>query len=161
MKHPQTIFTRLRLKPNQLRMIADRRLGDAECFESTGNNARANGAMYLGGFVIECLLKARLLRKNAWLQTSPSSQGLTAEQRRLWMLCFRLHDLEELLAHLPELILHLETARERGYHRRMIRQLKEVCASWTVLARYSPYSAAMTEATSLLSTVRKLRPWLS
>ncbi|GMU21650.1 MAG: hypothetical protein AMXMBFR13_17410 [Phycisphaerae bacterium] len=59
-----SVFSRERLKPSQLRMVAERRWGDADCLRHSGLNSRANGAMYLAGFAIECLLKAALLEKH-------------------------------------------------------------------------------------------------
>jgi hypothetical protein len=47
------IFTRMRLGPAALRTVAERRFDDAMSLKRTGQNARANGAMYLAGFVIE------------------------------------------------------------------------------------------------------------
>ena len=58
---PVRIFLKVRLRPTQLRTVAERRFDDAVALRQTGKNARANGAIYLGGFAIECLLKARLL----------------------------------------------------------------------------------------------------
>ena len=69
------IFQKVRLRPTQLRTVANRRFGDAEALRETGQNARANGVMYLGGFVIECLLKAQLLERFRWLQSAGSPQG--------------------------------------------------------------------------------------
>jgi len=57
------IFKRTRLRPPQLRSVADRRFDDAQALRATQLNARANGAIYLGGFVIECPFKAMLLEK--------------------------------------------------------------------------------------------------
>jgi len=79
-----TIFDKLRLiRPTQLRTVADRRFGDADSLRRTGRNARANGAMYLGGFVIECPLKALLLEKFPWLQSATSPDGRTKAERHL------------------------------------------------------------------------------
>lgn len=73
----------MRLRPSQLRVVADRRFDDANTLRGTKQNARANGAMYLGGFVVEILLKARLLEKFAWLQSTGSSEGLNNRDKRL------------------------------------------------------------------------------
>lgn len=78
-----TIFDRLRLRPSQLRTVVDRRFDDAETLRRTGENARANGAIYLGGFVIECLLKAKLLEEFPWLGGTRRPDGLGPEQGRL------------------------------------------------------------------------------
>lgn len=58
--------------------------------------------MYLGGFVVECLLKARLLEKHRWLQTQRTRTKLSRADERLWNMCYRWHDLTELLVALPE-----------------------------------------------------------
>lgn len=58
------IFERqIKLKPSALVTVAERRFDDAEALCRTGENARANGAAYLAGFVIEILLKARLVKE--------------------------------------------------------------------------------------------------
>ncbi|HZL36973.1 MAG TPA: hypothetical protein VFC78_16760 [Tepidisphaeraceae bacterium] len=45
------IFLKRRLTPGQLRAVADRRYDDAICLFDSRDNARLNGAMYIGGFV--------------------------------------------------------------------------------------------------------------
>jgi len=62
MAKPGNIFLKQRLTIGQLRAVADRRYGDAVTLVETGDNARANGAQYLAGIVIEILLKGQLLR---------------------------------------------------------------------------------------------------
>ena len=89
------IFQKVRLHPTQLRTVADRRFADADVLRKTGKNTRANGSMYLGGFVIECLLKAMLLERYPWLQTAGSPQVRGKDDQYLWSLCYRSHDLDE------------------------------------------------------------------
>lgn len=62
-----SIFDRVALRPAQLRTVADRRMADAQFLRSRGGGRHANGAMYLAGFVVECLLKAQLLERYRWL----------------------------------------------------------------------------------------------
>ena len=62
------------LGPTQARTVANRRLGDAQALVDTGENTRANGAIYLGGIVIDCLLKARLMEKFPFLR-NPEAPG--------------------------------------------------------------------------------------
>lgn len=62
-----SIFAKTKLTPSQLRTVAERRFADARCLLKSGENERANGAMYLAGFVIECHLKACLLEVHPWL----------------------------------------------------------------------------------------------
>ena len=112
-----TIFKRIRLRPSQLRTVADRRFDDAQALRGTGENARANGAMYLGGFVVECLLKAKLMERFPWLQGARSPQGRTKADQHLWSLCYRSHDLDEILAKLPDVIDKLSQVEGRESNR--------------------------------------------
>jgi len=153
------IFLKLRLRPSQLRTVADRRLDDAIALRRTGQNARANGAIYLGGFVIECLLKARLLEVYAWLQNAPSAEGRSKDERYLWSLCYRLHDLDAILAKLPEIAQRMSRMEQRGSNR-LGQSLKSICARWTVHARYSPFSADMHDAQAFLDQIKELVPCL-
>ena len=157
-KHP-SIFERMKLQPNQLRTVADRRFDDAVVLVNTEQNARANGAMYLGGFVVECLLKAALLEKYRWLQNAGSSTHQFGDNQRLWTLCYRLHDLEELLTRLPELKDRIAASGTLG-RTRLLPSLKAICVRWTIFARYSPRSAMIAEAEEFLAIIRELKPWL-
>lgn len=151
-----SIFKKVRLRPNQLRTVADRRFDDAETLRRTGRNARANGAMYLGGFVIECLLKARLMERHPWLQSQGSAEGLLGQWRSLWSLCYRSHDLDEIFGCLPDLKERLGASGSP----RLLRSLKAICAEWTVYARYSPHNATIEDARKFLDQIKVLRPWL-
>lgn len=154
------IFAKARLRPSQLRTVADRRYDDAECLRKSGQNRHANGAMYLAGFVVECLLKAELMQCHPWLQSSTCQQaGWTKVQHRLWTLCYRQHDLDEILAHLPSLEQRLR-AWDQGMRTRLNRQLREVCGEWTIYARYSPRTATMKEAVQFMDKVKEIRLWL-
>ena len=161
-----TIFQKTRLRPTQLRTVAERRFDDANALRRTGDNARANGAMYLGGFVIECLLKAMLLEKFGWLGSTGSPEGRNEDDRRLWSLCYRSHDLSELLKHLPEVMEKLEQRGAgsgqppRAEASRLAQSLKSVCSQWTIHARYSPRSADIDEARDFLDKVKDLKSCL-
>ncbi len=154
-----TIFRKVRLRPAQLRTVADRRFDDADALRQTGCNARANGAMYLGGFVIECLLKARLLERFRWLQSAGSPEGRGKEDQHLWLLCYRSHDLDEILAKLPEIVERLSRMEQRESSR-LIQSLKSLCAQWTIYARYSPYNADIDDARKFLGQIEELKSWL-
>ena len=78
----QGIFGKRRLTPKQLRSVAELRFQDAYCLFENQNNARATGAMYMGGFVIECLLKAVLLERHPNLQIPVDRIGLSAIGQR-------------------------------------------------------------------------------
>jgi hypothetical protein len=153
------IFRKTRLRPSQLRTVSDRRFDDAFTLCQTGRNARANGAMYLGGFVIECLLKAGLLERFVWLQSARSPEGRNSEDQRLWSLCYRSHDLDEILERMPHVQERL-LQHEQGESRRLTQSLKSVCAHWTVHARYSPYNADIEDARTFLDQVEELRKCL-
>jgi hypothetical protein len=155
-----SIFEKRRLRPSQFRTVADRRFGDANALRDTGENARANGAMYLGGFVIECLLKAKLVEKHPWLQNAGSPEGRPDRERRLWSLCYRSHDLVEILANLPSIIGRLTELEERKAVR-LVQWLRTICASWTVHARYSPQSADIDDARKFLDRIEEIKPWLA
>jgi len=159
MAKARTIFERQKLKPSQLRTVADRRLGDARFLQKSGLNARANGAMYLGGFVVECLLKANLLEEHPWLQNAGSPSGHRESDRALWFLCYRWHDLDGILARLPRLTERLASAGQRG-QTRMLQSLKSICAQWTIQARYSPQMTTVQDADKFISRIEEVRPWL-
>jgi hypothetical protein len=116
--------------------------------------------MYLGGLVIECLLKARLLRRFPWLQNAGSPEGRSRSDGRLWSLCYRSHDLDEILARLPEVTAKLSQLEQRESNR-LTQSLKSICARWTIYARYSPHSADMDDARVFLDQIEELKPWLA
>jgi hypothetical protein len=138
--------------------VADRRFDDAQVLRETGLNARANGAIYMGGFAIECLLKAMLLDKYKWLEDSRYPERRSATEQRMWWLCHRSHDLEAILSYLPEVRQKLSCGEQRGAPR-LSQSLKSVC-SWTIFARYSPAAADMNDARIFLDQIRELKSWL-
>jgi len=115
--------------------------------------------MYLAGFVIECLLKARLLEKFRWLQSTRSPERLQRREQRIWSLCYRSHDLDEILVHMPEVWERMAAFEQRGQGR-LANGLKTVCAQWTIYARYSPHSSNITEASLFVERIRELKPCL-
>ncbi len=150
------IFDKVRLRPAQLRTVAERRFGDAHALRCTGNNERANGVLYLGGFVIECLLKAQLLESYPWLQRARGPDGRSPDEQRLWSLCYRSHDLDEILSRLPGLLARLVRLAQMG-QAHLLRNLKAICGQWTVHARYSPQSAIMVNASAFLDRVKEIK----
>ncbi len=113
--------------------------------------------MYLGGFVVECLLKARLLERHSWLSSSGSPERLTKEDRHLWNLCYRWHDLDGLLGVLPEVMAEMRLQRNGAV---LVDHLRQVCGRWTVFARYSPRTATITEANRFIGQVQEIKAWL-
>jgi len=153
------IFRRERLKPSQLLTVAQRRLDDAEWLRKSGQNARANAVFYLGGFVVECLLKAKMLERYRFMQHVGSPRDLSDQDREVWNLIYRSHDLEEMLERLPEMRQRMmEADRREGTQR--VEALSTVCEQWTIFARYSPKMQTMAEAEVFLDEVRRVKRWL-
>jgi glutathionylspermidine synthase len=149
MAKPTIFRSHTALRPSTMATVAERRLDDAQALSDTGRNAHANGVAYLAGFVIEILLKARLVAN------FPATEVLDAE-RKIWSLIWKSHDLEGMLEMMPELEAALEKQAERSgvdY----LRHLKSICAAWTIQARYSPATIRMTEARALLDQVREVK----
>lgn len=135
--------------------VADRRFADAQALRDTKQNAHANGVAYLAGFVIEILLKARLVKKYPIIARKQPYQVLDTE-REIWSLIWRRHDLEGMLDSMPELEAALQKASTRtGID--YLANLKKVCAAWTIHARYSPRIILMEEASQFLDRVRSLK----
>ena len=154
-----SIFQRMKLTPTQLRTVAERRLGDAEYLCKSSQNARANGAMYLGGLAVECFLKAKLLEKFPWLKSPTNLEKRSRDERLLWSLCYQRHLLDELLARLPEVTQRISAAEQRG-RRSLSQGLTNICATWTIFVRYSPMTATIDQAKSFLNQVKEIKPWL-
>jgi hypothetical protein len=147
------------LTPQQFLTIAQFRFDDAIALAGTRQNPRANGVKYIAGFVVECLLKARLLRKHSWLQHVRHPDNLVGREREQWYLCHRSHDLIGLLEELPEVLQHLQ---ERGpVSGGPVVTLRQVCQEWTVHIRYETRQTTMTDAMRFLDQVRELRRWLN
>jgi hypothetical protein len=84
------------LRPSTMRTVAERRFGDAEALRKTQDNAPANGVAYLAGFVVELLLKAKLVEKfPAIARRRP--HAVKSDEREIWNLIWRQHDLGRML----------------------------------------------------------------
>ena len=151
MADSQNIFNKRRLKPNQLREVSERRFDDAKCLVDSGDQKRANGAMYLAGFVIECLLKALLLERHSNLQVPVDPAQLSPSDREVFDLLYR-HELDAMIVFLPELNKKLSSSTWR--------QFQTICEEWTVHARYSPLNAKLDRAKDYLNTVKEVKRWL-
>ena len=159
MPKSSNIFAKSRLRPTQIRTVAERRFADAKWLRQSGENERANGAIYLGGLVIECLLKALLIEAFPWLQTARSAETAPRGERHRWSLCYRSHDLDEILAELPHITERLSRLDQQG-RSRLVQNLKTICQNWTIFARYSPQMAMMSEAREFLDRVEELKECL-
>lgn len=146
------------LKPSSMATVADRRFGDAEALAATGANARANGVAYLSGFVIEILLKARLVAKYP-LTARKRQHQVENSERLIWFLIWRQHDLDGMLEQMRELETALAIRGQRdGWD--YVADLKKICATWTIQARYSSRMMKMEEARKMLERVRTLKELL-
>lgn len=150
-------------KPGMLRSatmatVAERRFSDAQALAKSGSNARANGVAYLAGFVIEILLKARLVDRYGSIARKPQHR-LTEAEREIWGLIWRRHDLEAMLDRLPQLEAGLNKLSEQS-SRNHLADLKKICSVWTVYARYSSSTMRMDEAQRILEAVRSLKEYL-
>lgn len=151
-----SIYDRQPLNSRQLITVAQRRFDDAEALCNTGKNKHANGAQYLGGFVIELLLKARLLRRFEKLGRAGRIDALAPDERSIWHLLNRSHDLTEILDRMPDVEAMVEKQGQRdGLPYRT--SLRTICTTWTVFARYSPRTTTLTEARDWLARVRALK----
>jgi hypothetical protein len=152
------IFAKLRLTPGQLRSVAERRFGDAQCLLDSRKQERANGAMYMAGFVIECLLKALLLERHPNLKRPVDPARLSGSDREVLGLLYS-HELDDMIGFLPELERKLSIISTKSglnaWH-----QFRTICEEWTVYARYSPKSAKLDRAGEYLETVEEVKKWL-
>jgi hypothetical protein len=155
----QSIFAKQAiLKPSAMKTVAERRFDDAEALSQTGDNARANGVAYLAGFVIEILLKAKLVEKFSHVARK-RQHDITDNEREVWSLIWKRHDLEDMLSQMAELEASLKKKGQRDgcdYHG----ELKKLCATWTIQARYSSQTMLLDEAVDLLDRVRTLKELL-
>ncbi len=152
------IFAKLRLKPGQWRAVAERRFADAECLLQSRNQERANGAIYMAGFVLECLLKALLLERHPNLGTAVDPAKLSNSDREVFESLYR-HDLADLVDFIrPELEKKFSQIPLSGGS--LWRVFNDVCEEWTVHARYAPFSARLDTATAFLDTVKEVTKWL-
>ncbi len=152
------VFLRVRLNPRQLRTVSDRRYADAEYLAKSGKNQHANGVHYIAGFVIECLLKAKLVEQHPILQnTAAVSTSADRDDQRRFSLCYRWHDLQAILEELPEIEGKLARVAPSG---QLVESMRHVCRRWNIFARYSPQTATMKEASDFLHRIKELRQWL-
>ncbi len=138
--------------------VVERRFEDAQLLCRTGENARANGAAYLVGFVIEILLKARLVRKFAAIARK-RPQDLDESERDIGRLIWSQHDLGGMLDRMPDFEAALKARGERDGQDH-VAEFKRVCSTWTIQARYSPHTMMMSEALDMLNRIRTLKELL-
>jgi len=79
-----------------------------------------------------------------------------ADELELWRLIWKQHDLEGMLVRMPELEAEITKKGELAGHD-YAGEMKKICATWTIQARYSSRVMRMDEATDLLERVRRLK----
>ncbi|MFT3787223.1 MAG: hypothetical protein QM770_13815 [Tepidisphaeraceae bacterium] len=152
-----SIFDRQTLPtPSVLHTVAQRRFDDAHALCRTGQNARANGALYLLGISLEIVLKAKMLGRYRSILSGPRPAAADDQSRVIYDLFWRSHDLPAMVVHLRDLVIALEKKDEllKTDHARTLRQ---VASQWTIYARYSSRQAALAEAERMLDQVRVLK----
>ncbi|MBI2170501.1 MAG: HEPN domain-containing protein [Chloroflexi bacterium] len=124
----------------QLRGLAQARLRDAEILF---DNGRYDGAVYLGGYAIELLLKARICVRNRWKQFPERSAEFDSTNER-----YRTHDLSVLLR---------GSGRENRIRARCLPEWYLV-SRWNPEQRYDPSShVSRREANEALSAIKTLK----
>lgn len=122
----------------ELRKIARERLKDAEALLKAG---RYDGAIYLGGYVVEIGLKSRICKALKWKQF-PQTRGEFHSFQS-----FKTHDLDVLLS-----LSGTEDRIKTSYFAEW-----SAVAAWDPEARYNPIgTATKTDAELLIDAARKL-----
>ncbi len=143
---------------NQYREVARLRYEDAKALLDTKNSDRASGTVYLAGFVIECLLKAELMREYPWLKSDNPDSAMSADRRALWELCFRSHDIADMLDRLPRVRERLQRWSER--RGRVDVWLLNISVTWKVEIRYSTKPIDPRYADKFVRQVKEIRQCL-
>ena len=126
---------------------------------ATGDNARANGAQYLAGIVVEIRLKAELVRIYPSVAVQ-RSHDVTESERPVWNLIWRSHNLTEMLERATTLRASVDAAGRRAGRRAgrpYYEWLADICGRWTIFARVTSVTSTMVEARSMLGRVRLLK----
>jgi len=122
----------------ELIKIAEERLKDAEALLAAG---RYDGAIYLGGYVIELTLKSRICKVLRWKGFPQTRSEFQKYQS------FKTHDLDVLLS-----LSGAEDKIKTGY----LAEWSAV-ATWDPEARYNPIgSASKSDAELLIESAKKL-----
>lgn len=125
----------MRLDKRQLRELSDQRSKDARCLLK---NDRFNGAKYVAGYVVECLLKAAIC------------EGELSEKRKQLL---HSHDLEGLLRESVD-------ATDRINQNQRCQSAFSLVAPWSVEWRYKSKRVDRDDAQDFCEKVRLLRECL-
>ena len=133
--------------------MAEQRFGDAEALIATGVDDRANGAQYLLGFVIEILLKGRLLDHPAFADKSDPLHNKVVKavehHHDFAKMCDLHNDWQGLYGAL----------RQRGVREGIDyeRMLQTLAGEWTVFARYATAASDLASARTMRGDVKNLK----
>lgn len=152
---PRRFAPMARMTPGQARTVAAWRLDDAFCLCRSRLAKHMNGAVYLGGIALECLLKARLLEKRPHLASADPTK-LVPTDRRCWDLVYRSHSLDGLIAELPDVVAELQEASTPPWPRRDV-LLRQAASRWSIHVRYWPKRIHPAEATEFLGQIEELK----
>lgn len=153
------VFRKYRPRPGQLRQVATWRLGDARALLATRDRERANGAIYLAGFAVECWLKARLLERHPRLAPGLPARDLSPAERRAESLLWS-HDVPGMLDVLPEIALTIRRDLEPVRAAATVRTLTKA-AEWTIYIRYASVQEDTRVAEDFVLGVEELKRWLT
>jgi hypothetical protein len=146
------IVDKIRLTPGQLRAVAELRFGDAQCLVNSAESQRANGAIYIAGFVIECLLKALLLDRYPNLRSPVDPVKLSPRDREIFDLLYS-HELDVMIGFLPDI-------KPKFMAVSVWKEFNDIRAEWTIYVRYSPTQEKVDRAKQYLATVKEAKKWL-
>jgi hypothetical protein len=132
------------LRANVYRQAAILRLAEAEYLKE----AHPSGAIYLGGYVAECMLKWAICRRNGIIYLEDLPDQKLANR----LTSARGHDLD-LLLDSSGLRPLLESDHE-------LEEMFNQIAVWSVTLRYSPKTGDRRKAFRFLAGVNELRIWL-
>ena len=154
-----TIFDKQQnLVPSKMHAVADRRFEDARALCEAGNQ-HANGAQYFAGLVIEILLKAQLVRKYPNVARKRSHEQMDENDRTIWGLIWRSHELDDMRSRLTEMEAALAKKEQRD-RIPYLTYLRAVCAEWTIHARYSSVTTSIQNARDMLDRVEAIKELL-
>ena len=127
-------------KATVLKKLVQIRLDDAKALLNTRFTARLNGAIYLGGYAVECAIKARICneRGEAFLRNDDKT-----------------HDLAVLFDRLKE----NDNALQEDINRKI--KLKQIANEWNVELRYKIRILNHSEVSRFLDYVEEFVQWLS
>ncbi|MEQ8788762.1 MAG: HEPN domain-containing protein [Pirellulaceae bacterium] len=113
---------------------------------------RWRGAMYLAGYSIECLLKAKLMQ----MFNCSNLHGLEEELQRRNLLAAN----ATIFTHQLEVLLRLANGLDRLRQNPMLWPLFNIVNRWIPAWRYNPDLANAEDAEDYLDAVDKIRHWI-